>query len=538
MFGNALIRVDNRLMQTAAVCLALFLVGTGSGCRLDSSTPAQDTGVRNNASRSTPGAIKGRVASQPSQTPPDWAKVVNSWWQGVTSKPAAPAAPTNTQKSNRPSIPVIINVAAIARRHPAWELAQALERDRSTPVTLTPVIIQALQQAAAPEAFAVPAVDRTLVASALPAFTDPAAPNGRRPNNAGAARGIVAGLDLPERRLLADEIQVLQQDVRAQQIDALDAFLREVRIRQDTARTEQASLLQIGLQYDIEAAQRSGLARLVPILPSEAVQLEMTTLRLQLLENISSTEEQREAARRRLEELEAQWRAQLRRQEAERLEELRRLLVEIPTRVRREGEAQITAYAAAARQRDAVFRQSVEEAQHSRVAQDFAVSTARLGIVLPASSLPSQSITGQAGMEQVADGLTSSNGIATDSEVPGSGIPPLNLKNIIGTIPAGLSSLPRSAGHSLLPGSPPNVSSSPTARTLSEVGRRRSLLINALRTLALRDAQRWSRMVARRSDWNWQEGSLPLEKREVQQTVRVGAVRDVTQEVLQTLKLN
>jgi hypothetical protein len=285
--------------------------------------------------------------------------VVNAWWQAATKQPGTSAGSVSGG-AKRPLRRVTINVAAVAARHPAWELARVLEKDQNTPITLTPVEIRALQQAAAPEAFSVPAVDPTLGVNTVPAISDvvPAGRGGRRGNQ---PPGTVTGLDLPERRLIAEELQTLQQDVKARQVTALDEFLQEVQVRQDTAREEQATLLRLGLQYDIEAAQRSSLARLNPILPPEAVQLEMTSLRLQLLNNLYTTEAAREAARQRLEELIAQWREQLKQQEAERLIELRRLLTEIPTRVRREGEAQIGAYTEAARQRDAAFRQSVED---------------------------------------------------------------------------------------------------------------------------------------------------------------------------------
>jgi hypothetical protein len=345
----------------------------------------------------------------------------------------------------------------------------------------------------------------------------------------------VAGLDLPERRLIADELQALQQDVRAQQLDSFNEFLKEVQVRQDEARTEQATLLQLGLQYDIEAAQRSSLSRLVPLLPPDAVQLEMTNLRLQLLKNLYSTEAEREAARQRLEALETQWHEQLRQQEADRLAELKRLLTEVPARVRREGEAQILAYKAAARQRDAAFRNSVEEAQNSRVAQDFAPATARLGVVLPAFSVPSQSIAEAGGTGQSTALAPLMNGIADGGRRRVnalSTVHPPHFDRTFGAEPASGSAMAMSSHSAAL------SSAVLTGSSSLQIQERRAVLIRALRALAVKDARRWSQMVVRRSGWKWEQGAASESGRAAATAMAANPVQDATREILRALKLS
>jgi len=511
-------RAHLKLRLTAAG-LSLLTVGAAGGCRF----------VQSEKPEPSPGAAKlagrPRDAKQSTLPPPDWAKVVEKWWQGAAG-PAVKTPQSNSATGQRRR--VTINIGAIATRHPAWELARTLERDRNAPVTLTPVAIQALQQASRPESFAVPMVDINLAPGGAPAETEPG--TGTRGGGRGRGAGNVAGLDLPERRLIAEELQALQQEVKARQVVALNQFLRDVQVRQDTARTEQAALLQLGLQYDIEAAQRSSLSRLNPILPPDEVQLEMANLQLDLLKNLYTTEAAREVARKRLAVLQAQWDAQLRQQENERLAELRRLMVEIPARVRREGEVQINTYKEAARQRDAAFRQSVEEAQQGRVAQDFAPATARLGIVLPAFSVPSQTIDAT----EAASSTTPQNllgGIAPRTGLAPWGLqrlPAVGLREALDSRPARVVG---PSANSRITGMAPTTGG-------GRVQERRAVLIRALRAMALRDAARWSRLVARRRGWSWPEGGVAGASGGREGRQPAAAVQEATGEVLRALKLS
>src|SRR5690606_15497403 len=113
------------------------------------------------------------------------------------------------------------------------------------------------------------------------------------------------------------------------------------------------------------------LSQLSPLLPSDAILLEMTNLRLQLLPNVATPEDERVKAQQRLDFLEGQWAVLLREQEAERLRELRRLIEERPRRLREEGEVEIRRILTDLETRDRNLRVDARDEQRKRVAIDF-----------------------------------------------------------------------------------------------------------------------------------------------------------------------
>ncbi|HVF10807.1 MAG TPA: hypothetical protein VNA16_08390, partial [Abditibacteriaceae bacterium] len=208
---------------------------------------------------------------------------------------------------------VSIDVVALATRHPAWQLADALERTQPVLLAFSPVNVpgapgspQTLPDAA------------SLASPALPPLR--AAP--RATFSGFAASGYSPGFFRPELRVAATGFDALEWTARQRQDQALAAFIGDVATAQNASLKTRRLSLEAGLEDDIEVAQRMGLAELEPSLLPDPMQLEMTNLRLRLLEQLYITEPERTAAEKRLQVLEAEWEEKLRRQETERLAEL------------------------------------------------------------------------------------------------------------------------------------------------------------------------------------------------------------------------
>lgn len=397
-----------------------------------------------------------------------------------------------------------IDVAAIAARHPAWKLANALEKRSDK--TLRFSALSSPQSPQSVELHSAPLERQAPV---------PLQAMGKAEN--GVPAGQVAAYNRPPQRLGAREALPLEKAAQSRQEAAFTGFLTDVAERQKAARDDEHTLWHTELEDEIEAEQRRSLTGLQPLLPPPDVQLEMTNLRLKLLTNLhlnlfgnSPPEVERAAALTRLRALEAEWREKLRVQENTRLEELKKLQFELPQKMRIEGEKGIFQRVQAQVARDAALRESVAGTLRARMAAGFppaegGASDDVLSIRLPGASLAAQSIengpANQAGAlawvrsgvitHQINNGIIPTNGPFLSSAGAFSG----------GAAPA---ARPIRA-----------IQSAP--RALNRAG--------ALRAQAWQEAERWAQAIARRRGWKLQ-------------TKRTAGASDCTGEALRLLNLS
>lgn len=387
-------------------------------------------------------------------TAPAWNAVFQKWWQAATKPHSAALA----QQAPKPV--VYINVAVIAAHHPAWRLADALEHGGSSATALaalrSPAAVAELRRQTAPVPFG--------------------------PLTVGAPGGV-PGFYRAAKTVTARDLVSLQSIAYQRQEAALRDFIVDAAAYQAQSRAAQAQTLKTALAEDIEVAQRLNLAALTPTLPSDPIQLEMTNLRLALLKNLYATPGEKEQARQRLSALEAQWEAKLRSQEEQRLAELARLRQERPQRLRQAGETNINKTLSAAAQRDTAAREAILRAHNTLLAADFTPDTRRLGLVLPAATLPSQRLAGLM--------------LSPTSRQPAP--PPKSFETFHVKLTSRDTNERQAIGHW------PSA-----ARSGAQPGNRRisqAATIQALRAQAWQDARRWADIAARRGGWTWHEAA-------------------------------
>lgn len=281
-----------------------------------------------------------------------------------------------------------MDVASIAARHPAWQLAQRLEGSSD----LKPLSLQSPRASltAVPDWQAAFGRNETVgrpqwpdqsTLGLDPAFTSTASYSGgfsANQSSASSSRGLLLAMGLPD----------LQTRMRERQLNALDSFAGSTEQTQQELRDADLQARLAAMQEDIEHAREVNLAAVNPLLPSDPIQLEMTNLRLQLqvLEvpgNVYATPSAIAAARARLSELNADWRRALRGQESERRELLARLRDERPRRIELQRRREIEIAQRADKERDDSVRQQVAGEARRRISEDFETADARLGIVFP-----------------------------------------------------------------------------------------------------------------------------------------------------------
>jgi hypothetical protein len=177
------------------------------------------------------------------------------------------------------------------------------------------------------------------------------------------------------------------------------------------------------MREDIDLARQVNLDALDPLLPPDAVQLEMTNLNLdiellqqQLSDRTTLTSPaQIEQARtrlatqqRRLAELETAWRRSLREQELERRALLARLREERPRQIEEQRNREILTQLQGANQEDQQERTTARVEQRQRIAEDFEAADARMGIVIPGAGAVNRRLAGNfpAGSNNAGSGST------------------------------------------------------------------------------------------------------------------------------------
>jgi hypothetical protein len=363
--------------------------------------------------------------------------------------------------------PAFIDVAVLATRHPAWKLAESLEKSDQKALRFSGI--------AAPQSPRALSLQRSSQESA----------SGSLPRPAGESDEVISGAsgyERPPQRIAARSASLLETQAKERQEGTLTSFLQDVQRKQATNRADERERLRADLKDEIEVSQRLALASLEPLLPSPAVQLEMTNLRIQLLPNAPGTEAESERARTRLAQLEAEWRAQLQAQAEERFDELFRLLITLPIEKRQAGYTDIEKTLSEQLKRDDNLRRIVEEALRERIAAGFGVDDlAPLTIQLPGVQLPPQSLGSVLGSASPL--LVSAPSYRINNQMD------LNRSLIW---PSAVALAGKEAKYSAMP---PRVVASLTATQKRAA---------ELRRQAWQEANRWAKTVARRRHWQLQ----------------------------------
>ena len=243
-----------------------------------------------------------------------------------------------------------IDVEALARRHPAWQLADTLERGSASPSS--PQIAPLLQNLAAPSFLTPPAgLDGNL---------------SRRP-------AIVVRQNASSRAALS------------RQNAAVERFFASAAARDALRSRDEAFLSRRALENTITASRRGAVSELDLSLIPPDVALELTNLRLQLLRNLSKTPAQREAAREDIAAIEARYAQIWREQTALQALRLRQINVDAPVRAQREGLANIARASQVTTQNRAAARREVRSELQSQLSRDVARIDDDLTLSLPST---------------------------------------------------------------------------------------------------------------------------------------------------------
>jgi len=245
---------------------------------------------------------------------------------------------------------IYIDSNALARRHPAWRLADQLERGEVSPSS--PQILRALAPI-----------------SAENRFTGDSEKTAQSTSNR-AVSGVI----------VRDQSADFAAD--SPQTRGFDRFLTQSAARDALRARDAAFLARRALEDATALARRRAVAEAdLPTLSPEEL-LELLNLRLQLLRNLSRTPAQREAAREEIRAIEARYAALLKRQTQAEAARLRAATLEIPNRLRREGLLRIEAEARISAQKQADLRRELALENRNRARRDFG-SLPSLQVELP-----------------------------------------------------------------------------------------------------------------------------------------------------------
>jgi hypothetical protein len=430
-----------------------------SGCTSSQPTPTASGPSTATAQATAKPATPARPSSESSRTLNTWLAEVSRRVEEYDKKSRRAAAAT---PAGLPS-----DVAAIAASHPAWQLADALQRVSTLPATTNTRPLSAVTYQPA-------RIRETASGSARHQSTW--GRNNWAGNTALQPFGVGAASTHGNESiaLLAAGLPDLQQQMRLRQERSLDAFLYDAALFQSGVRQQDRASLLAAMQEDIELTQQVDLDALEPTLPPEAVQLEMTNLRLRLLKNVELSDAERAEARERLRALQIEWRRMLREQERQRRELLTRLREERPRQIETQRSQEIATFLNRAKTADEQARVAVREAQRQRIAADFNINSTRLGIALPTGNR----LTTTRGLAQsdTSRDLSSNSTFRTLS----TGETSFDSTSITRATSAQLEQQARSLAATLTP-----------AQLSAEISR--------LRALAWNDARQWGRIIARRN---------------------------------------
>ena len=446
---------------TSASCAALCGV-FGGGCV---APPAQ---TRAPAKPSSNDQAASQSNARTNRALDDLARAVKTW----SNTPPSSGARAATAKT-----PVSIDVAVLARQHPAWRLADALERENfpaDKPIDRFSATRINLSLDIPPIIFR----PDTRMVSVAPGFA--ASRFSPALKNSSVFAPPISSLEtanFASRRIEARALPRALDVARRRQDNAFLAFLNDAATRQKNARFDAAETQRLALDAQIDAARHASLDELSPPLLADPVALELTNLKLNLL---TASSGDRPTLLRRIAALEAPWQARLREQEKARQEELRELRRTRPFQLEREGNARIAAFLKDTQRDDTALRTNLRATHSELVRADFAPDNAILGIALPElDTLSTRNAPLPAVVSKVQKQLVSIETFAPNlpSQRAEIAVPPASVAF-------------GSAFEVALPaGTPRNSQSS------------RRQEAHALRLQALRDSRLWAQATARRNGW-------------------------------------
>ena len=279
------------------------------------------------------GSVSAALAKIDADTVRAW---VNRW-----------TAPSGVAAAGRPP-EVRIDADALARRHPAWLLADTLQEGGILPSS--------------------PQIARVLAVPA-PNFSPLPLPDVLERTQVLPARTVGENFD--------------STAARNRQAAALNRFFNSAEARDALRARDEAFLARRALEDAIAATQRTAISELDLSLISPEVALELTNLRLQLLRALSRTPAQRAATRAEIREIEERYARILAEQLALQAARQREANIDLPIRQRREGLARIERESQTNAQQEAQQRRAVSIETRSRLERDFARESADLRLVLP-----------------------------------------------------------------------------------------------------------------------------------------------------------
>ncbi len=269
--------------------------------------------------------------------------------------------PQNTAPGARRA--VRIDAETLARRHPAWQLAGALENGAIEPSN--PQIAHVLLSAASVVA---EGADASMLAAAPFSTTS----------------RTIAGVVVSANRGSAARTSA----ARTAQSRALDLLLAQSVARDATRARDVALLSRRALDDTVARAARGTVSpSQVPLLAPDLA-LELLNLRLQLLRNLARTPQQRAASRQQIRAIEARYNALLQREAAAQAASLRAATLEIPAQIRREGLLQIERDAGNAARQNAQIRAALAQQTRAQIRRDFAPESALQLALPPLRALP------------------------------------------------------------------------------------------------------------------------------------------------------
>ncbi|HEX9998564.1 MAG TPA: hypothetical protein VGB45_15600 [Abditibacterium sp.] len=287
------------------------------------------------------------------------------------------SAPGGLAAQNRPRA-VRIDAETLARRHPAWLLANSLENGTISPAS--PQIARVL-------AMSGPSTSLTL----------PLKPS-------------EATQTLPP-KVVGENFE--GNTAKNRQNAALNRFFADAAARDALRGRDEAFLSRRALEDSIAAAQRGAVDAIDLSLVPPDVALELTNLRLQLVRNLAKTPAERAAARAELERIEERYAQIWREQTALQAARLREVSRDLPTRQRREGLERITRESAIQTEKRNEARREATQIASARLSQDFGDRNADLRLVLP----PARAVRSVSGIGSNLDNLQFEGFIETNPTV-------------------------------------------------------------------------------------------------------------------------
>ena len=444
-------------------------------------------------------------------------------------------APASNAPLSDASAPVFIDLTQLARHHPAWILANELERGAAAaaPSNASTRDARAIEVARPlpprrADRVAVPALP-LLRSVALPRPDDSFSTDAtRRASTRGAdisllppPAGAVAPPVVSSSATFSRGFGTLLDAMANRQSVALARFFSVSQQRGAARREELRSDLLNALNDDIAAdTEFQEMQDTVPpaFLPPPATQLEMTNLRLQLVDNARTSPAAREVAIAHLEELETAWRRRAENSLDAWLTARETILTERPRELKTAGTRRIAQTLSALQSAASTRRATLRETQLELLARDFGAQ--------PNFFAP----------DDFSSGGAFPPFVFTPFETPtlvGRGA--ARKKNIVRDETSRVLASSGSALRGVLVDSRrlhfPAVSPpSDTARVLANSSQRRAQIVS-LRARALRETLLWARLAAKRRGWK------NVAYLSTANQTRPDDARDVTREATRILQL-